>query len=254
VLGLESIAQSKVAEEHVLVAIEEHVVGLDVPVSEINQSTNQSRADVSLVRSSRSHALTGAREREHVQVNDVALVHVLESEHQLRKDSLRLRHRQHSVGIESDVVVEVASSSELHHEEQALVDLDSIVELDDMRVRESRHRVSLSESELSVGVRGVELLDDHWLASRLADGNVDDAVVSAVELLSELVSMSAELASDGARSLGHSRRSRRSRSELDGRRRDHFDDFSSCCCWSLLVVVDCRQAVIDRSRVGVRSR
>ena len=42
VLGLESIAQSKVAEEHVLVAIEEHVVGLDVPVSEINQSTNQS--------------------------------------------------------------------------------------------------------------------------------------------------------------------------------------------------------------------
>jgi len=177
-------------------------------------------------------------------VNDVSLVHVLESEHQLRKDSLRLRHRQHSVRIESDVVVEVASSSELHHEEQALVDLDSIVELDDMRMGESRHRVSLSESELSVGVRGVELLDDHRLASRLADGNVDDAVVSAVELLSELVSMSAELTSDGARSLGHSRRSRRSRSELDGRRRDHFDDFSSCCCWLLVVVW---QAGSDRS-------
>jgi len=34
VLGLESIAQSKVADQDVLVGIEEHVVGLDVPVRE----------------------------------------------------------------------------------------------------------------------------------------------------------------------------------------------------------------------------
>ena len=137
------------------------------------------------------------RERENVQVDDVSLVHVLESEHQLSEDSLRLGDRQHSIDRSDHVVVEIASSSELHGEEQLAVDLDSIMELDDVRVREGSHEIGLSESELSVGVGGIELLDDDGLSSDLADGHVDGAVVSAVELLSELVSVSAELASDG---------------------------------------------------------
>ena len=161
------------------------------------------------------------RERENVQVDDVSLVHVLESEHQLSEDSLRLGDRQHSIDRSDHVVMEIASSSELHGEEQSIVDLDSIMELDDVRVREGSHEIGLSESELSVGVGGIELLDDDGLSSDLADGHVDGAVVSAVELLSELVSVSAELASDAARSLRYSRRSRRTRRELLSSGGDH---------------------------------
>ena len=184
--GLESITQSKVTNQHVLVGVEEHVVGLDVDV------------------------------------DDVSLVHVLETQHQLSKDSLRVGDRQHSVGRSCDVVMEVSSSSQLHGEEQSIVDLDSIMELDDVRMREGRHQIGLTESELSVGVRDIELLDDDRLSGNLADTQVDGAVVSSTELLSELVSVSAEVSKHGlcARSsmslAGRSRARGPGRGEMSG--------------------------------------
>ena len=133
-------------------------------------------------------------------MNDVSLVHVLKSECQLSEDSLRLGDRQHSIDRSGHVVVEIASSSELHGEEQSIADLDSIMELDDVRVREGSHEIGFSDSVLALRIRGIELLDDDGLSSRLADGHVDGAVVSAVEPLSELVSLTAERAKYGIRS------------------------------------------------------